>query len=98
MTGEVYSCRAKRLERRSELARAGFPAETAAMSGAGRAVAGERPRNRLVKVGIHRPDLIVDHVARAGYGEGRDRRPSGERLDHHQAERVGAAWENEHVR
>ncbi len=53
LTGALLACLAlaiadrlgggtERLERRSELAGAGFPAETAAVAGAGAAIAGQR--------------------------------------------------------
>ena len=47
---------------------------------------------------VERTDFrIGDHVERAGHGIGRDRHAGGQRLDHHQAERVGAAREDEAV-
>ena len=41
--------------------------------------------------------LFADHVLRAGHRKGRDRNAAGERLELHDAERVGPARKHEHV-
>ena len=84
-------------ERAEELACARFPGKGLAISGTRPAVAGERGGDRGVEILVHRADLRGEHIDRPGHWVGRDGGAAGERFDHHQAERVGAAWENEDV-
>ena len=64
----------------------------------GRAVAAERSHRRRAKILRQDPaDAVLEHVERAGDGIGRDRHAGGQRLDHHVAERVGAAGEDEDI-
>src|SRR5215467_15598939 len=81
-----------------ELARAGVPRARQRKIAAGRARDVERFEARDLEILMqHAHRMATDYVARAGHRIGRDRNAAGERLELHNAERVGLAWEHEHI-
>ena len=61
----------------------------------------QRLQRRHPQIRVHRADpalRVGQHVVRPGHRKRRDRRAAGQRLQHHQPERIGQAGEHEHIR
>src|SRR5206468_1830337 len=82
-----------------ELARAVFPRAVEREFAAGIAGNLQRVHAGAAEVLVQNPDgALADHVLRTGDRKGGDRNPARQRLELHDAERVGAAREYEDVR
>ncbi len=81
-----------------ELVGGARPGVVLRMPAARRPVDGERRQGRCLEIIADRTDAaIADDVERTGRRQGGDRKPAGERLDQHEAERVGPARKDEDI-
>ena len=75
-----------------------FPGKVLGVAAAGGARQGEGALHRLGQIPVQGADLaLAHHVLGSRHRKGGDRQAAGERLQHHQAEGVGEAGEDEHV-
>ncbi len=84
-------------ERRQELFRTRAPGKALTVIRASLPIECQRTLDRAIQRLVHHPDFGREDVERPLDRQGGDRRAAGQRLDHHQAEGVGTAGEDEDI-